>query len=564
MNNKQNSIPDSVACHVSLQSTTSQSPHFVSGVDSNMTVKDGLESHLVRVVTGRTATWIKIQILIWIAALSLFLIWWFQSNHFSGIVRFVINSLLLAWTFVVPAYFLFFVQRMKVISSNLHIPGDMRIAMVTTRAPSEPFEILKKTLLAMLAQQHPHDTWLADEDPTHEIIEWCQQHGVMISTRKGISEYHNAAWPRRTKCKEGNLAYFYDKYGYEKYDVVVQLDADHVPVEGYLEAMLRPFALPTVGYVTAPSICDSNAQHSWAARGRLYSEAIMHGPLQAGYNAGFAPLCIGSHYAVRTKALREIGGLGPELAEDHSTTLMFNAAGWRGIHALDAIAHGEGPPSFSDCITQEFQWSRSLMVLLLTLLPKCWKNLPWKLRIQFLFSELWYPLFSISMLIGISLPIIAVATGQPWVKVSYLEFLMHITPMIIILMSVQFTLLCARILRPASSPLICWEVALFQLVRWPWSLYGSMMGILSVARKSCMTFRVTPKGQSRSISLPWRVLFPYLAILVITFMTGIAFADAGDATGYHLFIIATQVCYSASLLGLVVVNYREAKRSNVS
>src|SRR5581483_7235588 len=107
--------------------------------------------------------------------------------------------------------------------------------------------------------------------------------------------------------------------------------------------MIEPFRDPAIGYGAAPSICDANADHSWAARARLYAEASLHGALQAGYSHRFAPLCIGSHYAVRTQALQEIGGLGPELAEDHSTTLLFNAHGWRGSFALNAIAHGDGP-----------------------------------------------------------------------------------------------------------------------------------------------------------------------------------------------------------------------------
>ena len=107
----------------------------------------------------------------------------------------------------------------------------------------------------------------------------------------------------------------------------------------------------------------------------------MHGSLQAGYNGGLAPLCIGSHYAVRTVALRQIGGLGPELAEDHSTTLLMNAFGWRGVHALDAIAFGYGPRTFADLVTQEFQWSRSLVTLLLQYSPKYVPNLPFKAEI---------------------------------------------------------------------------------------------------------------------------------------------------------------------------------------
>ena len=74
-------------------------------------------------------------------------------------------------------------------------------------------------------------------------------------------------------------------------------------------------------------------------------------------------MCIGSHYAVRTTALKEIGGLGPELAEDHSTTFLMNAHGWIGKHSIDAEAHGEGPATFADAMIQEFQWARSLAMI---------------------------------------------------------------------------------------------------------------------------------------------------------------------------------------------------------
>ena len=128
--------------------------------------------------------------------------------------------------------------------------------------------------------------WLADEAPDERAREWCREHGVRISTRHGITGYHRPSWPRRTRCKEGNLAFFYDMWGYRLYDVVAQLDADHVPAPDYLQKMVIPFTDSMVGYVAAPSICDRNAARSWAARGRLYAEATLHGPMQAGHSAG--------------------------------------------------------------------------------------------------------------------------------------------------------------------------------------------------------------------------------------------------------------------------------------
>ena len=78
---------------------------------------------------------------------------------------------------------------------------------------------------------------------------------------------------------------------------------------------------------------------------------------------------------MRTAALEEVGGLGPELAEDFSTTLMLVSHGWRGVFAFDAMAHGDGPYTFADCVGQEYQWSRSLTNILLQVRPRYWGGL---------------------------------------------------------------------------------------------------------------------------------------------------------------------------------------------
>ncbi len=488
---------------------------------------------------------------IWMLSLILFAEFWFREDHVVSGWRFVLNSLVLAYNMVLPGYFYFFLMRMKRMEKKGDLPRDWRVAMIVTRAPSEPFLLVRKTLEAMLRQDYPHDTWLADEDPTPEIHAWCVQNGVQVCSRKGIAEYNRPVWPRRTKCKEGNLAWFYDRYGYEQYDFVVQLDADHVPGDNYLVEMLRPFQLPEVGYVSAPSICDANAGSSWAARGRLHAEAILHGPLQAGYTYDYAPLCIGSHYAVRTAALKQAGGLGPELAEDHSTTLLLNACGWRGVHAQDAIAHGEGPQTLGAMLIQEFQWSRSLVILLFTLLPRKWTQLPWKRRIQFLFSELWYPVFSITMVIGFLMPIMAILTNTPMVDVSFLEFIMHSLPLMASIFAVVFYLKLKGLLRPANSPVLSWEMILFQLVRWPWSLYGCIMGAITGLSGKTPSFRVTPKGEKVNDSLEPSILGTFTVLILLSFLPIFIRNENSAVDGYYFFLIMN-LCIYAFVAGAIL------------
>lgn len=526
---------------------------------SNPTQVQALQDEplMMPVLSGRQRAEYLACAMLWAAALGYFWSWWFAPTHHVDALGSILLTVVLAWVTLIPAYFVVAFYRAQRPTGRLRLPTDSSVAMVVTKAPSEPFAVVARTLCAMLAQDVPHDTWLADEDPAPSTLDWCLRHGVHVSTRRGRLDYHRQTWPRRTRCKEGNLAFFYDQYGYEGYDFVVQLDADHVPEPGYLFQMLRPFADPVVGYVSAPSICDQNARESWSARGRLYAEASMHGSLQAGFNGGLSPLCIGSHYAVRTVALRSIGGLGPELAEDHSTTLMMNAHGWRGVHALDAIAHGDGPRTFADLITQEFQWSRSLMMILLQHSPGLMGRLPPRLKIQFLFSQLWYSLFSLFMGLMFVLPEIALVRGRTFVGVTYPDFLLHFLPQSILLVLFAYRWRRTGTFRPIDAKILSWEMTLFLFARWPWALAGTLAAVRDWATESFVDFRVTPKGTSGVDPLPLRVLTPYVVLSLLSILPVLLVTAAGATSGFYIFATLNAAIYTLLLLVIILQHARE-------
>lgn len=485
-------------------------------------------------LTSRQLLALRLSLLPWLVAVVGFLVWWFNPQHHIHLPGSLIASALLLFQVLTPAYFYAFVLRMQRMPSWLRPDPRWRLAMVVTKAPSEPWPMVRTTLLAMLAQDWPHDTWLADEDPSPETIAWCADNGVQLSTRRGCPDYHRKQWPRRTRCKEGNLAYFYNHYGYERYDIVAQLDADHVPEPGYLRQIAAPFQNHNIGYVAAPSICDRNAASSWAARGRLHAEATLHGPLQMGYNNQWAPLCIGSHYAVRTHALREIGGLGPELAEDHSTSLMMNASGWEGAFQPDAIAHGDGPATFLDCMTQEYQWSRSLTMILLGWSPKLLGRLTVRRRLQFLFSQTWYLLFSSTALLGFLIPLACLVIGEALVTITYLKFAMLMLLVSLLGILPVAVLRSYGLLRPKQVPVLSWEHGLFNLMRFPWVLNGIISGVVSICLRRHVEFKITPKGNSKASILRTRHLLPYIAITSLSCLVMISVKGGQHTTGYHL------------------------------
>lgn len=498
---------------------------------------------------------------LWLGTVIVFGVWWFNPAHVGTTVGLVFNSIVVWFMLFIPAGYVFRMRSLRRIRRDLPLP-DARVAMITTRAPSEAFSEVRPTLQAMLAQDTdvPYDVWLADESPTDDILEWCEAHGVHVSTREGVEDYHRTEWPRRTRCKEGNLAYFYDTHGYENYDIVAQFDCDHIPDPDYLETVLRPFSHPEVGYVAAPSMCDLNRAESWSGRGRLYSEAHIHGPFQLSHNGGLTPTCIGSHYTVRTAALARAGGLGPELAEDFSTSYVIRLTGADGVFAIDAHAHGQGPPTFAAMVTQEFQWTRSLVVLFLGLVQRTLPVFRPRLRFRFTYALTFSALVGLMSALGFLIAPLAVVLDQQWMRMNFLVFLLLTFLVTLPLIGVTWILRRAELLRPIDIPLINWESGLFQLVRWPYLLQGTVAGVRQVLTRKQVQFRVTPKGGTGLTPISVKVLLPYLVLTLLFTGIGVWGTVADRAIGYAGLTLLGAVTYGFVSLFIPWMHLRELPR----
>ena len=201
----------------------------------------------------------------------------------------------------------------------------------------------------MLAQNfpRPYDVWLADEDPSPATRAWCAESDVQLSCRKGVPGYNNPSWPRREKCKEGNLAYFYEVMG--GYATVrlrratrrrSRARADVPDRDG---AALRRSAVSGMWPRRACATRMRRAPGPPAAA--CTRKPPLHGPLQAGYNGGLRspvhrqPLC-GAH----PRRCATLAASVPSWRKTSAPRVLMNAGGWRGAFAIDAAASGDGPP----------------------------------------------------------------------------------------------------------------------------------------------------------------------------------------------------------------------------
>jgi cellulose synthase (UDP-forming) len=98
-------------------------------------------------------------VLLWLSAALSFLLWWLQGRHVVTVAGMALNTGVLVWLFFVqPGWYLFFVARMRRPNPAGPLPAG-RVAMVVTKAPSEPWPVVRRTLEGMLRQAfpRPHD-----------------------------------------------------------------------------------------------------------------------------------------------------------------------------------------------------------------------------------------------------------------------------------------------------------------------------------------------------------------------------------------------------------------------
>src|SRR5437867_1612360 len=132
------------------------------------------EPHLVDVMSPGKKWQFRLLVGGWLLSLGWFWGWWLADEHVVTVGGMAVNSLMLLWTTALPGWYFFFVHRMKRPNRRLALPVGS-VAMIVTKAPSEPWPLVRRTLEAMLAQRfpQPYDVWLADEDPGPETRRWC-------------------------------------------------------------------------------------------------------------------------------------------------------------------------------------------------------------------------------------------------------------------------------------------------------------------------------------------------------------------------------------------------------
>jgi cellulose synthase (UDP-forming) len=480
------------------------------------------------------STWLIVNITFWY--------WWFFSSHQGNPILFTLVSLAIFYdgTFL-PSAFLYYIGHLKrpIVPKLKTKPDFGKIAIITLTVPgSESLSIVAKQLKAMRAVKYPHDSWiLVDKEHSPQIKSLAKKYGVNYFCRHDISTWGSEKvnhWnqenpPFKTKTKAGNVNSWLEAFG-DQYRYFTQLDIDHIPKPNYLNEVLPLFSHPKIAWVQAPSVYH-NFRH-WTARGSAEQELVLQGPLQMSfYGASETPFIIGSHSTYRMEAIRQIGGFQPTRAEDHLDTVYLAAAGYRGVYLPKIIAVGDGPENFETYLAQQFAWSFSLMQVLLFHTPKIIKKMPRSIALQLLFSETWYPLWSVSMFILFIAPLLSLLFNQQIAQLSFWEFSFR---SILINSVALLSFIWTQKWHQPKRLTLSWRSILLHVARWYIVLAAIIQAIMRVKKP----YMVTQKGVNGDYSLNPKALQPYFFLALISLLISfyyLVFVKSGPGEGYLLY-----------------------------
>jgi cellulose synthase (UDP-forming) len=208
----------------------------------------------------------------------------------------------------------------------------------------EPTEVVAATLAGCRALTYPHTTYLLDDGRRAEMEELAKVAGAEYLTR-----------PDNSHAKAGNIN---AALGRTEGELVLMLDADHVPMPDALDAMVGYFDDERMALVQSPHdfFNHDSAQHYAVGR---HEQSLFYRVVCPGKDRHGAAYWCGSAALIRRQALLDIGGVATEtIAEDFHTTIRMLRHGWKSRYHDEVLVQGLAPHDLDSYLLQRDRWAR--------------------------------------------------------------------------------------------------------------------------------------------------------------------------------------------------------------
>jgi cellulose synthase (UDP-forming) len=249
-------------------------------------------------------------------------------------------------------------------------PGRAPAVDVFVCTYDEPVHVVEPTLVGCRSLTVPHTTYLLDDGRRPEMAALAARLGARYVSR-----------PDNTHAKAGNVNH---ALTVTQGELILVLDADHVPLPDILEATLGYFDDERLALVQTPHDFSNrdSVQHTRAER---HEQSLFYRVVAPGKDRHDAMFWCGSATVIRRAALDSVGGvLTDTVAEDFHTSIAMHARGWRTRYHDEILVQGRAPHDLAAFLLQRARWARGNLAVLRTREnPLLCAGLTWRQRASY-------------------------------------------------------------------------------------------------------------------------------------------------------------------------------------
>jgi cellulose synthase (UDP-forming) len=384
---------------------------------------------------------------------------------------------------------------------------------------NEDAAILAMTLAAARQMNYPPDkltVWLLDDggsdqkcaDPNPEKAKAARERRRELTALAEALGCRYLTRARNEHAKAGNLN---NGLAFATGEIVVVLDADHVPFRSFLSETVGYFAEdPKLFLVQTPHafLNPDPIERNLKTFDRMPSENEMfYAVTQRGLDKWNGSFFCGSAALLRRTALDEAGGFsGITITEDCETAFELHSRGWTSAYVDKPLIAGLQPETLSAFIGQRSRWCQGMFQILLLKNPVLQKGLKPIQKIAYL-SSMTFWFFPVPRLIFMFAPLLHIFFDLKIFVASVDESIAYTATYIVINLMMQ-NYVYGKFRWPFVSELYEFVQGLY--------LSKAIVSVIWSPRKP--TFNVTDKGISldhnhlSSASLPFFAVYGLLAV----------------------------------------------------
>lgn len=220
---------------------------------------------------------------------------------------------------------------------------------------NEDTALLRATLTGCVRMAYPHRTWILDDGRRESVRSLAAELGIEYVQRDNCSG-----------AKAGNLNH---ALSLSTAELVVILDADHVPHRDLLVRTVGYFTDPRVAFVQTPHTFYNLDSFQYDLRPeklvKWEEQEVFFHLIQPGRQRWNAVAFAGSAAIFRRTALDAIGHFPTEtITEDLHTSLRLHARGWRAIYHSEPLSTGLAAKDLHEFQDQRLRWAEGNLSIL--------------------------------------------------------------------------------------------------------------------------------------------------------------------------------------------------------